>query len=130
MGIEILAPTNLHLDIHEGILEFDLYICIWSASRIDLQEPPVASSWPDIIFEMRIEILTLTNLHLDIHEGILEFDLYICIWSASSSLQDQPPAASRWPITIFDMRIEILTLTNLHLDIHEGILEFDRYISI
>mgnify|MGYP001305190230 FL=1 len=78
MGIEILAPTNLHLDIHEGILEFDLYICIWSASRIDLQQPPVASSWPDIIFEMRIEILTLTNLHLDMNEGILECYLYIC----------------------------------------------------
>ena len=72
---------------------------------------------------MRIEILALTNLHLDIHEGISEFDLYICIWSAYRiSLQDQPPAASRWPKTIFDMRIEILTITNLHLDIHKGIL--------
>ena len=273
MRIGILAPTNLHLNIHEGILEFDLYICIWSASRIDLQQPPVASSWPDIIFEMRIEILTLTNLHLDMNEGILECYLYICTWPASSislqrsprgkilfliweliswplktniytcmkiywivtsksvpgqppvsassslqvaryyfwyenwnpgpykptfkhtwrhirvwplylylvslkdwppaassslqlawyyfwnenwnpdpykptfrhtwrhigelpiylylaSLQYQPPAASRWPDIIFDMRIEILALTNLHLDIHEGISEFDLYICI
>ena len=38
-------------------------------------QPPVASKWPDIIFDVRNEILTLTNLYLDMHEGILDFDL-------------------------------------------------------
>ena len=74
--IKILALTNLHLEIHEGILEFNLLICTW-----------LASMWSDIIFCLRIEILALTNLHLDIHEGILEFDLHICSWLASSGLQ-------------------------------------------
>ena len=54
-------------------------------------QPPAASRRSDIIFDIRIEILALTNLHLDIHEGILEIDLYICTcWppgSASSGLQ-------------------------------------------
>ena len=63
---------------------------------------------------MRIEILALTNLYLDIHEGILEFDLYLYL----VSLQ-QPPGGL---ILFFDKRIEILTIKNLHLDIHEGIL--------
>ena len=40
---------------------YDLKICTWLASRISLQ-------LPDIIFNTRIEILTLTNLYLDIHE--------------------------------------------------------------
>ena len=80
-----------------------------------------ASSRSDIIFDMRIEILALTNLHLDIHEGILEIDLYICTWRP-------PGSASRKSDIIFDMRIEILALINLHLDINEGILEFDLYI--
>ena len=113
-------PIFKHTWRHIGELPLYLYLA-------SLQyQPPAASRWPDIIFDMRIEILALTNLHLDIHEGISEFDL--CIWSAYRiSLQDQPPAASRWPKTIFDMRIEILTLTNLHLDIHEGILESYLY---
>ena len=42
--IEILALTNIYLDIHEGILKFDLYICIWSASRINLQDQSPAAS--------------------------------------------------------------------------------------
>ena len=67
---------------------------------------------------MRIEILTIINLHLDIHNGILVLPLYLYL----VSLQ-QPPAASSWPNIIFDMRIEILTLTNLHIDMHKGILE-------
>ena len=51
----------------------------------------MASKWPDIIFDERIKILTLTHLHLDIHEGILEFE-FISVpgWppgSASSGLQ-------------------------------------------
>ena len=46
------------------------------------------------------------------------------------SLQYQPPAASRWPNIIFDMRIEILTITNLHLDIHSGILVLPLYLYL
>jgi hypothetical protein len=37
--IEILIIENLHLDIHEEILECDLYTCIWPASKISLQIP-------------------------------------------------------------------------------------------
>ena len=157
--IEILASTNLHLDIPEGILEFDLYIYIWSAStglqlanynfwcynwnpypykptfrhawrhigvlplylyQTILQYQSLAAcSWPDIIFDMRIKILALTNLHLYIHEVILKFDLYICIWSAS-----------RWLNIIFDMRNEILTITNLHLYVHEHILVWPLYLYL
>ena len=36
--------------------------------------------------DVRIEILIIENIYLDIHEGILECDLYTCIWPAS-----------RWP---------------------------------
>ena len=58
----------------------------------DLQdEPPAASRWPDIIFDARIEILTLTNLLLDIHDGILGDDLYICTWPASRISLQRPP---------------------------------------
>ena len=48
---------------------------------------------------------------------------YIRVWSYLylAGLQDQPPAASKGPDIIFDERIEILTLKNIHLDIHEGI---------
>ena len=41
-------------------------------------------------------------------------------------LQDQPPAASKLPDIILDVRIEIFTLTNIHLDMHEGIIEYDN----
>ena len=54
-------------------------------------QPPAASRWPDIIFDMRIEILALTNLHLDIHEGISEFDLCIPTGSASRISLQEPP---------------------------------------
>jgi hypothetical protein len=51
----------------------------------------VASNWPDISFDVRNEILTLINLQLDIHEGILEYDnVSVPGWppgSASSGLQ-------------------------------------------
>ena len=61
-------------------------------------QPPAASKWPDIIFDMRIEILTLINLQLDIHEGILEYD--ICTWLASRISLQRPPGrfkfASNW----------------------------------
>ena len=45
----------------------------------------------DINFDVRIEILTLTNLQLDIHEGILEFDLHICTWLAFRISLQRPP---------------------------------------
>ena len=51
------------LDIHEGIL---------SLISISVPSPPPGSApsglkWPDIIFDERIDILTLKNLYLDIH---------------------------------------------------------------
>ena len=49
---------------------------------------------PNIIFDIRIEILTLTNLYLDIHEGLTKCYLPSCIHLAG--LRDQPPAASRY----------------------------------
>ena len=76
-----------------------------------------------MIFDIRIEILALTNIHLDIHDGILG----VTSISVPGGLQDQPPAASRWPDIIFDARIEILTLTNLLLDIHDSISGDDLY---
>ena len=98
----------------------------WSVTSISvLDQPSAASMWPDIIFEMRIEMLTLTNLYFDMHEGMLRLlPLYLYL----ASLQYQPPAASRRSDTIFDMRSEIPVPTNLHLDIPEGILEIDLYI--
>ena len=48
-------------------------------------QPPI--KWQDIIFDVQIETLALTNLHLEIHKGILEFDLHICTWLASNGLQ-------------------------------------------
>ena len=57
--------------------------------------PPAASKWPEIIFDLRIEILALKKLYLDVHEDILEFDLHNCTWLASRiSLQ--------WYDIIFD----------------------------
>ena len=92
-------------------------------------QPPAASRWPDIIFDVRIEILTPKNLLLDMHEGILECDLSICTWllPASRISLQWPPGGQN---NIFDVRIEILALTNIYLDIHEGILKFDLYICI
>ena len=54
---------------------------------------------------------------------------HIRVWPSYlylAGLQDQPPAASKWPDIILDKRIEILTQTNLHLDNYEGILEIDQ----
>ena len=41
------------------------------------------SRWSDIISDVKIEIIIIENLYLDIYEGILECDLYTCIWPAS-----------------------------------------------
>ena len=41
----------------------------------------------DIIFDVRIEILALTSIHLDIHNGLLECEFYTCTWPASNGLQ-------------------------------------------
>ena len=38
-----------------------------------------------------------------------------------ASLQDQPPAASKWADIILDERIKILTLKKQYLEIHEDI---------
>ena len=65
---------DVHLDIHEGIIKYDLLICTWLASRINLQRPPSGQ----IFFDVRIEILTLPNLYLDMLEGILKINLHIC----------------------------------------------------
>ena len=84
-----VVSNILYLDIHEGKLEFDLNICTWPASRICLQRP---LKWPDIIFDVRIEIMTLKNLYFDMHEDILEFDLHICTWPASRIGHQWPPS--------------------------------------
>ena len=77
-------PTFRHTWRHIGVWPPYLYL-------VNFQDQPSATSrWPDTISDIRIEIFALTKLHLDIHEGILEFDLYICIWSGS-----------RWPHIIF-----------------------------
>ena len=39
--------------------------------------PGSAFKWQDIIIDVQFEILALTNLHFDINESMLEFDLYI-----------------------------------------------------
>ena len=58
----------------------------WLASRISLRRPPGARYY----FDVRIEIQTLTNLYLDIHEGIPKYaSLYV------PGQPPQPPAASR-----------------------------------
>ena len=36
------------------------------------------SRWSDIIFDVKIENLFIENLHLDIHERLLECNLYTC----------------------------------------------------
>ena len=68
----------------------DLQICTWLASRISLQRPPGSASSslqiPDIIFNTKYELLTLTNLYLDIHECIL------CV--TSKSVPDWPPGSA------------------------------------
>ena len=65
--IEILALTNLHSDNRHNMKEC-LSLTTISVPGSLQDQPPMASSWPDIIYEMRIEILTLTNLHLDMYE--------------------------------------------------------------
>ena len=104
-------PTFRHAWRHIGVWPPHLYLVSFQ------DQPPATSRWPDTISDIRIEIFALTKLHLDIHEVILEFDIYICIWSGS-----------RWPHIIF--YIESLTITNLHLDIHEGILDCDLYLYL
>ena len=113
--IEILALTSIHLDIHNGLLECEFYTCTWPASN-GLQVARYHFCYENWY-------LGLSNILLDIHNGILELT---CIYLAS--LQDQPPAASRWPDIIFDARIEILTLPNLLLGIHDGISGDNLYI--
>ena len=76
---------------------------------------------PDIIFDIRIEILALTNLYLNICEGIPECDLTTCTWLASRFSLNWP----QLPDIIFDGRIEILTIKNLYLDKHKDIREVD-----
>ena len=94
-----------HIDIHEFIL------CVTSKT-VPGWTPRSACSGlqvPDIIFEIRIEMLDLTSLYLDIPEVILrETSKSVNNWpprSAPSSLQE--------PDIIFDIRNEILALTNL-----------------
>ena len=128
----MIPPTNIHIGIHEGILVCDLhfvpgwppgsafsglqvvkyyFLCenwssdpnkptfrhAWKHIRVrppylylaaGLQDQPAAASKRlEIIFGVRIEILTLTNLQLDIHEGKLEYDICICTWLASRGIQ-------------------------------------------
>ena len=67
-----------------------------------LQDQPSAASSQQILFL----ILILTNLYLDIHEGLTKCDLKICTWLASRISLQRPPGTRHY----FDIRIEILTL--------------------
>ena len=51
---------------------------------------------PNIIFYLRIEILTLTNLYLDIQEGIPKGYLPSCTWLASRISFQRPPGARHY----------------------------------
>ena len=76
-------------------------------------QPQAASMRPDIIFDVRIGILTLKNLHLDIHEGILQFDLPIVPGRPPGSIAgelQEPSGKIKLPNIIFNVRNEILTL--------------------
>ena len=77
----------------------------------DLQDqPPASSRRSDIIFDSKIEILTLKKLSR-------KSPLYLYL----AGPKDQPPASSRWKDIIFYMKIAILTLKNFYLDIYECI---------
>ena len=67
-----------------------------------LQDQPSAAFSQQILFLN----LIITNLYLDIHEGITKCDLKICTWLASRIILQRPPGTRHY----FDIRIEILTL--------------------
>ena len=69
---------------------------------------------PDIIFDVRIEILTLTNLYLDMHKGIPKCDFPICTWLASRiSLQ---VVQNKKIFDIHEIYLVYNILTNFHED--------------
>ena len=55
--------------------------------------------------------LIITNLYLDIHEGITKFDLKIYTWLAYRISLPRPPGTRHY----FDIRIEILTSKRSHI---------------
>ena len=80
------------------------------ASRISLK-------LPDVIFDLRNEILTpKKHIYRNKWRHIV-FDLFNCTRLASRISLQRPPDT-----IILDLRIKILTLTNLYLDIHVGTL--------
>ena len=94
----------------------------WRHIAWDLKSVP---SWPPgsassglqvkyIILGTKIVIQTLTNLYLDIYDGIF------CMTS-KSGLQDQHTATSRYTILFLIQELKSWP-SNLYLDIHEGIL--------
>ena len=93
----MVQEWNLHLVIQESKIRVWLYLV------------------QDIIFDVRIEILALTSIHLDIHNGLLECEFYTCTWPASNGLQ-----VARYH---FCYENWYLGLSNILLDIHNGILE-------
>ena len=93
----------------------------WLASRISLRRPPGARYY----FDVRIEIQTLTNLYLDIHEGIPKYDLPLCTWPTSTA-----SSGIQVPDIIFDLWILILTITYLYLVMQEGTPKYDLPICI
>ena len=73
------------------------YMYLATASLLNVTSPSSSGlQVPDIIFIVRIEILTLTNLYLDIHEGIPECDLPISTWLSSWISLQQPPGARHY----------------------------------
>ena len=112
MTQDMKSESNIHIFRHiKWHNVCDLPICTWLASRISLQRPPgtIYYFWhKKRNMKPNIPIFSHTWRHN-------VCDLPICTWLASDK-------ASRWPIIIFDPKIEILTLTNLYLDIYEDIL--------
>ena len=114
--------TNLHLDMHEGILVCYLH-------SVPGWLPRSASSG----LQGAWYYFWCENWNPDPNKHTFRNTLrHISVWPPYlylAGLQDQPPVASKWLDINFDVRIEVLTLTNLHLDMHEGILlEFDLHI--
>ena len=69
--------------IRISILTSKQYMTTWRLLVSDPGGWSAPSRVSDIIFDVKIEIIIIENLHLDIYEGILEVDLYTCIWPAS-----------------------------------------------
>ena len=64
---------------------------------------PVASMWSYIVFDVRIKIMILTNSYLDIHQGIMKCNLYICT-SFASKITLQHPLGGQIPFLMWILK--------------------------